>query len=178
MDSLARKAEQLVQSKGWHCPKSRKDVQRCYREFLRIKDKHGVLTSEIIVQEARRANSPLHPYFTWNDTSAAHKHRLSEAATLIRTVYVTVQTIGSRNTDPVTINVFHSVKDTKTDGTSFTHYVTVSEVAAGKDYREYVVQQAMSRAKTFADDYSTVIEVQEIVKAIRKVLQQRVDTAA
>jgi hypothetical protein len=54
-----------------------------------MKKKHGTVSSERLVQEASDPNHPLHGEFDWNDTEAAHKWRVEQAARLIRaTKYV------------------------------------------------------------------------------------------
>jgi hypothetical protein len=48
----------------------------------------GVALPEVVVQEARNPKHPLHQEFDWNDSSAAHKHRLDTARHLIASVEV------------------------------------------------------------------------------------------
>lgn len=44
----------------------------------------GVLTPELVLNMARDKNHPLHASFEWDDSEAAHKWRLEQAARLIR----------------------------------------------------------------------------------------------
>lgn len=37
------------------------------------------LTAELVVEDARDPRSPTHPYFEWNDETAAHRYRLGQA---------------------------------------------------------------------------------------------------
>ncbi len=53
-------------------------------------ERGGRLTAEQVVEDARDPDSPLHGYFTWDDTEAANAHRLNEARALIRSVKVVV----------------------------------------------------------------------------------------
>lgn len=48
----------------------------------------GKLKTEDVVLAAADSESPLHPAFTWDDTQAAHRWRLSEAQYLVRHVVV------------------------------------------------------------------------------------------
>lgn len=59
-----------------------------------LADKEGRLTPEQVVEDARDPKSPLHPCFEWDDSKAAHQHRLYQARKLVA-VYVT-QTIETR----------------------------------------------------------------------------------
>lgn len=49
----------------------------------------GVLTVDAVVDAARLASSPLHRYFTWDDSVAAAQFRRLQAGNLIRRVRVT-----------------------------------------------------------------------------------------
>ena len=51
---------------------------------------NGVLIPEDVVRAAQPPESPLHNHFTWDDSEAAHKQRIHEARTLIRTVKVEI----------------------------------------------------------------------------------------
>lgn len=53
----------------------------------------GLLLPEKVLEAAEAdPDSPLRPHFTWDDTEAAHKRRLDEARTLIRSVKVVTET--------------------------------------------------------------------------------------
>ena len=60
----------------------------------------GVLTPDDVVKDASSKTSPLHAYFTWDDSEAAHRYRLDEARSLIRNVKVEVTTTSSRIAAP------------------------------------------------------------------------------
>lgn len=45
-------------------------------------------TPDIIVQNAKKKDSPGHRYFTWKDNEAAHKWRIQEARTLVNAIVV------------------------------------------------------------------------------------------
>ena len=48
-------------------------------ELLRLRARHGHLTPEVAVDEARAHNSPLHGEFEWADSVAGHAPRLEPA---------------------------------------------------------------------------------------------------
>lgn len=54
-------------------------------------DQYGELTADLVVEEARPKQSPLHPYFEWDDRRAAEQHRLEQARLMIRRVKFVVQ---------------------------------------------------------------------------------------
>jgi hypothetical protein len=67
-------------------PQERKDV------LDGIAARHdGVLRAEDVLAEARTETHPLHGEFNWDDSSAAHAHRLDQARSLIRSVRVEIR---------------------------------------------------------------------------------------
>ena len=57
-------------------------------ELERVKAEHGALTAELVVDEARSEDAPLHPVFEWRDEVAAEQHRMQQAYRLIRALVV------------------------------------------------------------------------------------------
>jgi hypothetical protein len=55
------------------------------KELRTIQEAHGLLRAEDVVDAARAKSSPLHHYFTWDDSEAARLYRITEARVLIRT---------------------------------------------------------------------------------------------
>lgn len=60
-------------------------------EKIRLKG-GGVLTPDAVVASAKRATSPLHGYFTWDNDAAAEQWRREQARALIRSVQVITTT--------------------------------------------------------------------------------------
>ncbi|HAZ61006.1 MAG TPA: hypothetical protein DCY89_05470 [Gammaproteobacteria bacterium] len=55
-------------------------------ELSRIADATGALTPALVVEAATDPESPLHDAFDWDDSAAAHKYRLVQARSMIRSV--------------------------------------------------------------------------------------------
>jgi hypothetical protein len=53
-----------------------------------IYGRYGYLTPELLLEEAKDRNHPLHPDFEWNNKEAGHQWRLVQARRLIRSVKV------------------------------------------------------------------------------------------
>ena len=64
------------------------------QELQRIQNFYGSITPEILVNEAKKRKSPLHPIFEWDDTKAAEGYRLQQARILLNNIRVTVVTDG------------------------------------------------------------------------------------
>jgi len=59
---------------------------------LRALELDGRLTPLGVLDAAASPDSPLHDEFDWNNDSAAHKYRISQARSLIRSVQVVITT--------------------------------------------------------------------------------------
>ena len=53
-----------------------------------LNDVHGRLTTDIVLEAATNADSPLHKVFEWDDSTAAHAHRVWQARKLIKSVKI------------------------------------------------------------------------------------------
>jgi uncharacterized protein YlxP (DUF503 family) len=69
-----------------------------------IKKHDGDVTASMLVADARKASSPLHSQFTWDDEKCGIEHRLWEARRLIKRYNVVVK---KRDPDDIMIHVPH-----------------------------------------------------------------------
>jgi len=53
-----------------------------------LNEAHGRLTTDIVLEAATNADSPLHKMFEWDDSTAAHAHRIWQARKLIKSVKI------------------------------------------------------------------------------------------
>lgn len=102
------------------------DPQAAGKALAKLRDKGGRVNGEDVVKEARGKRSPLHNHFDWDDTSAAHTHRIEQAQLLIRCLVVIVKG-GDRPSQ-----VFYGIRR--------------------KDETEYVHRAAVMRSRALADD--------------------------
>ena len=64
------------------------DAQTAGSELDRIRRRDGTLRPDVVVDEARPEEAPLHPAFEWSDPVAAEQWREHQASTLIKIVRV------------------------------------------------------------------------------------------
>lgn len=64
------------------------DAQEIGNTLEKIREQHGMLTPEIVVESAHSKNSPAHGAFTWDDSMAGQKYRLWEARQIIRSIRI------------------------------------------------------------------------------------------
>lgn len=70
---------------GASAPVAAKDAAA---ELYRIHKKFKGLTAEVVVDESRPEDAPLHPTFEWDDNVAGEKYRLMQASTIIRAIRI------------------------------------------------------------------------------------------
>ena len=85
-------------------------------ELLNIQGKHGMLTAEGVLKEAKKKRHPLHNHFDWDNTKAAKRWRVHQANMLISQATVTLTEHA-----PKTVHAFVSIKTE--EGRQFVHTV-------------------------------------------------------
>lgn len=127
------------------------------REVLgAIRAKRGVLTQEIVVEEASDPTHPLHHRFTWDDTEAAHKWRLHEAGNLLRVTYST--DVGNKRVD---LRAFWVTP--RSDGRGST-YEPIEEVIQDPISRELMLRQMRRDWQNFKRRYQHMQEFADEVR--------------
>ena len=125
-----------------------------------IRARHsGLLMADDVVEEARQRNSPLHPYFNWNDTKAAHQYRLWQARQLI--TVVTIKLPNARKLIQMYVSLHKDRK--QPDGA----YRGILDVMSDKDLRYQLVMEALDDLKYWEKKYSQMAELTEIYNAIQ-----------
>lgn len=104
----------------------------------------GTLTPEAVVAAAADPQSPLHPRFVWDDTEAARRYRLLQAASLIRAV---VTVLPREHAEPVRVRAFVSLSaDRKTPDTAGT-YRPITHVLADPRLAEIALSDALAELR-------------------------------
>ena len=68
-----------------------------------IRDQHGILTPQAVVDVAKNESSDIHSDFEWDDSKAANHYRLQTARQFIRYLRVSVE--GEATDEPVFVHV-------------------------------------------------------------------------
>lgn len=71
-------------------PIKHKGINRVVTELEVIKEVYGQITPAFLLESAKNKNSVFHDYFEWDDSKAAHLHRLEEARYLLRHIEVRI----------------------------------------------------------------------------------------
>ncbi|MFF7881037.1 hypothetical protein ACH40F_07835 [Streptomyces sp. NPDC020794] len=78
-------------------------------ELLAVRDHHGKLTPQIVVDVARDPGHPLHSRFEWNDAVAGEAWRRQQAHDLIRKAKVVYREADERGPER-SVRAFHAVR--------------------------------------------------------------------
>ncbi len=118
--------------------------------------KENRLVPEQIVKEAE-TDERLRKHFTWDDSVAAHRYRITEAYYLIRSIAIEVDGDDGKEK----LRAFHMVEPEVEDGvenpdgdTPRRMYMPVSVVESRLDYIEQIMQRARTEMETFIGKYS------------------------
>lgn len=121
--------------------------------LIALHAKHGTLTPDLVVADARRKDSPLHDLFEWDTKKAALAHWHDTARQLIRNVRVNI-THQSR-TLRAPFFVRDPNLDSKTQG-----YTTIERVRNDADMaRETVADECARAAAAFRRAYEVAVAV-------------------
>ena len=132
-------------------------VEKRQRELLRIRKQEGLLTAEIVVEQAKSPKSALHDWFEWDDVKASHEYRLWQARQLI----VSVQVLP-RGSSKATVAFVSLKSDRARDGGGYRETVSVLSDAR---MRTELIRQALDDFRYWREKYRTLAELAEIFEA-------------
>lgn len=131
---------------------------KLHAAFLQIKKKRRALTPEIVVEEAAANRHPLHDQFEWDDRLAAHKHRLDQAARLIR--YVKIRVVLPSG--PYNVRQWYAVSAAGVPSAP-AGYVSGVEMLAKPLYREAMLRQMERDWRSLAGRYEHYKEFWDMI---------------
>lgn len=136
-----------------------KYTQRCIDEILKVARKDG-LTAENIIARAEKESNPLHKFFEWDDSIAAHQHRLHQARVLINEITIIIE--------DVEYPAFENVRVSISEDESERIYKTRQEVVEMAEYRQQMVARALNLMLYWKKQYESFSELQPIFTLVEK----------
>ena len=130
------------------------DAQTAGNELQRIYERDGVIEPETVVAESKTPSAPLHSCFEWDDEKAAHKYRITQAQTIIRSIVVVDE--AKQPETRAFVNVQRE-------------YHPVSVVVRNPEKREILLQNALNELRWFERKYNTLQELSNVLAAIKEV---------
>lgn len=149
-----------------------KDRELVAQKLAEISEKHGRLTPDLVVMEARSPDSILHNLFEWDDAEAGHQHRLFQARQIITSVRVVITTENRK------ISTVYYVRDPEADPME-QGYVSIDKLKTDKDLaRESIVLEFsratayLQRAKNHADALGLADDIDELIVDLDQLRQK------
>lgn len=142
---------------------SRANPEVVAKRIRSLIQKHGdIITPEIIVEDAKSVNSPLHNLFEWDDTEAAIKYRERQARDLLVSIRVLIDD-NEENSQP--IRAFVNIIDEEAGS----GYIDSIRAVAIDEYREQLLMRALREINAWISRYNEFQELAELQKAINVV---------
>jgi len=154
------------------------DAQQVGEHLEGIRARSHNLTPELVLDDARAEQSPLHDYFEWDDGKAAEQHRLNQAGHLIRSITVTyIETPKARprqvslegvqrQQDPPVRPVRAFVAVTR-DGAR--GYESTATAMNDSEMRRQVLQRAYTELDSVGRKYRELQELADVFSALDQV---------
>jgi hypothetical protein len=141
-------------------------------ELFRLAGKSGA-TPEEVLEAARKRASPLHQYFEWDDRKAAEKYRVDQAAYMLRSIEIKLETKERGETAETWARAFHCVRpDPQKEEKTF---IPITVAQSKPELLEQIIQRAESELIGWTRRYETYKTIggfrkkfQPVIKAIEK----------
>ena len=114
-------------------------------EISRLAKIHKPVLAEHLVAAAANPKSPIHHMFEWNDTVAAHKHRLTMAKQMLRQLLNHLQYKGQAVEVRAWIPLKVDEQGNQIEGSG--HYVPFEKLTFATGQKAYMTQQLSMAAK-------------------------------
>lgn len=147
-----------MQLATWGTYKFKADTQKCADEIMEICEELESATPQQILEKARDGNTELHKCFTWDDTEAAEKWRISEARSVVRNLKI-VEVKPDKEPEPTTIRVFY-----KTDNSG--GYKPTKLILNKPDEYKTLVERCRSELLAVKQKFQNISEYEEIWEMI------------
>jgi hypothetical protein len=129
------------------------------KELERLHSLHGTVNPQMLVDEARKPTSPLHPLFEWDDAVAGDKYRLIQAYNMIQASKFVV-VLNAQRKGQLMPDVVHASPEVRAllpvfrgEGFSFR-----DQVLARHDSRARFIEEKRGALRSWCN---SVIDVQE-----------------
>lgn len=165
MDSVTLTRNKYSVKEGSQVPRHKAQIYGDFIEVISDQCDHK-LNAEIIVEKAMPQNSPIHDYFEWNNTKAAHEYRLIQARKLLRSLVIYDEKSDRYNR--AYINVEIENEELETDN----HYVPLEDILNDNDLTRKMLADALEYLKWFKLKYSMLKELAEVHNAIDKIIKK------
>lgn len=148
---------------SWHA--KRKNAQEVGQtlEQLRMQNE-GHLTSENVVEAAKLKHSPLHEFFDWDDSAAAHKFRIQQAGSLISSIVVEMPETKNEPTA-----LYCNVKKM---GAAKSSYIPVRIAMSTPFFRNQIMNEAIRELDTVKKKFGHLRQLDKVFTTYKEIRKQ------
>lgn len=125
-------------------------------ELYRLRAENGRLTAKLVLEEAREIDSPIHPYFQWDESKAAEAYRLEQAGRIIGAVQIRVIERTEKGEKDRAVKAYHRVIDTS-HGDGKWEYFPVTELPKRPDLAGQIIANAKRELKMWRRRYADAL---------------------
>lgn len=147
-------------------PYAKVSAQTAGEELARIEKENGSLTPELVVDESREENAPLHPVFEWDDKKAAEHYRVMQAGSLIRNVTVKIEEAPRMEPTRAFVNVAPV-------GQRKGIFVSIKSAMDDEESRETVLARALAELEKVKEKYKDLHELAGIFSEIDRLTMEK-----
>lgn len=126
-------------------------------------DKEGIVTPDGVLAAAADEASVLHAEFEWDDSAAAHQHRLAQARSLIREI-----TFEAADTPRRAISAVSYVHQ---PGSSGQAYIPLGSAARNKELAQGILEAELGRCEAAINRAREVADVLKLRKELDELLR-------
>jgi hypothetical protein len=127
----------------------------------------GVISPRSVIEVAKSEDHPLHDYFLWDDTAAANRYRLNQAALLIRRIKIDIikPAREPKNIKIETTREFPSLSKLRGKENAGS-YVALEKVMTNDGMKSDLIETAKQELIAIKKKYQTLVEFTKVWQAI------------
>ena len=126
------------------------------------------LTPQVVVDDAKHPESPLHPCFEWNNRKAADKFRLHQARHIINCVVIERQ--SQEDEEPIEYKAFINIQknadnefvNTYMNNKGTSYYMSIDDAMDDPETREYTLDMAKRELFIFRKKYRSIQKLEKL----------------
>lgn len=135
------------------------DADEVGQLFEDIEREKGELTSEKVLEEAKKEESVIHNCFIWDDSIAGEKYRLMQASNMINNLTVVIKT-----SEETPIKAYVKIKTE--DKNNYQHIKTVVE---DTNSYNYILNKMEKELENLRKRYEAMLNIEDINSIVEKV---------
>lgn len=146
-------------------------AQRYGERIAALEEEFGGVGTSVIVQDAKKEDSPLHNYFEWDDQVAANEYRTEQARYLLRHINVVVRKPDGQEEE---VRAFHSVTAkviTPAVNGQGSNFVSLQSALSDEEWRQEIIGKAFKELESWRRRYATYKELAKAVEAVERAIK-------